>query len=64
MQAELDRLENKLIQLIQLNQLLCEENHHLRQELAQALNDGRLCNDKIDCVKSRLKQLLTQLPEE
>lgn len=64
MQAELDRLENKLTQLVQLNKRLREENHHLRDELAQALNENRQYNEKIDSVKSRLQRLLAQLPEE
>lgn len=64
MQAELDRLENKLTQLVQLNKRLREENHHLRDELAQALNENHQYNEKIDSVKSRLQRLLAQLPEE
>ncbi len=64
MQAELDALESKLTQLVQLTKRLREENHHLRQELAQALSQGRQCHDKINSVKSRLERLLTQLPEE
>lgn len=64
MQAELDALERKLAQLVQLTIRLREENHHLRQELAQALSQGRQCHDKIDSVKSRLERLLAQLPEE
>lgn len=64
MQAELDALESKLAQLVQLTKRLREENHHLRQELAQALSQGRQCHDKINSVKSRLERLLTQLPEE
>ncbi|CAH1076370.1 DNA replication initiation control protein YabA [Candidatus Nitrotoga sp. 1052] len=64
MQAELDALESKLAQLVQLAKHLREENHHLRQELAQALSQGRQCHDKIDSVKSRLERLLAQLPEE
>jgi hypothetical protein len=43
---------------------LREENHDLRQELAQALSQGRQSHDKIDSVKARLERLLTQLPEE
>jgi division protein CdvB (Snf7/Vps24/ESCRT-III family) len=64
MQAELDALESKLAQLVQLTIRLREENHHLRQELVQALSQGRQCQDKLDTVKSRLERLLTQLPEE
>ena len=63
MQAELDTLESKLAQLVQLTQRLRVENHHLRQELAQALSQGRLCHDKVDGAKLRLERLLEQLPE-
>jgi len=64
MQAELDALGSKLAQLVQLTKHLREENNHLRQELAQALSQGRQCHDKLDSAKSRLKRLLAQLPEE
>ena len=64
MQAELDTLEGRLAQLVQLAQRLRAENHRLRQELAQALSQGRLYHDKINGAKSRLEQLLTHLPEE
>ena len=64
MQAELDTLESKLAQLVQLTIRLRKENYHLRQELDQALSQGRQCHDKIDSVKSRLERLLAQLPEE
>ena len=64
MQAELDTLESKLAQLVQLTQRLRAENHHLRQELAQALSQGRQCHDKVDSAKLRLERLLEQLPEE
>ncbi|MBI3901552.1 MAG: hypothetical protein HY306_01190 [Nitrosomonadales bacterium] len=64
MQAELDILENRLAQLVQLTQRLRGENHRLRQELAQALSEGRLCQDKIGNAQSRLERLLAQLPEE
>lgn len=64
MQAELDLLDNRLAQLVQLTQRLRSENHRLRQELAQALSQGRQYHDKIDSAKSRLERLLAQLPEE
>ena len=64
MQAELDTLEGRLAQLVQLAQRLRAENNSLRQELAQALSQGRQYHDKIDGAKSRLEQLLAQLPEE
>lgn len=64
MQAELDTLEKKLAQLVQLTQRLRAENHHLRQELAQALSQGRQYHDKVDGAKLRLERLLSKLPEE
>ena len=64
MQVELNTLESKLAQLVQLAQRLRAENHRLRQELAQALSQSRQYHDKIDGAKSRLEQLLAQLPEE
>ncbi|MEO6422478.1 MAG: hypothetical protein ABIR84_07315 [Candidatus Nitrotoga sp.] len=64
MQAELDALESKLTQLLQLTKRLREENHYLRQELTQAQSQGRQYHEKIDSVKSRLERLLAQLPEE
>ena len=64
MQAELDTLESKLAQLVQLTQRLRAENIRLRQELAQALSQGRLYHDKIEDASSRLEQLLAQLPED
>jgi len=64
MQAELDTLESKLAQLVQLTQRLRVENHQLRQELANALSQGRQYHDKIDSAKVRIEKLLAQLPEE
>ncbi len=64
MENELIALESKLAQLIQVCSQLRSENHQLRQELAQAQNLNRLCNDKIDSAKARLEKLLPTLPEE
>ena len=61
---ELDTLESKLAQLVHLTQRLRAENIQLRQDLAQALSQGRLYHDKIDGAKSRLEQLLAQLPPQ
>ena len=64
MKAELDALESKLAQLVQLSQRLRVENHQLRQELATALSKGRQMNDKMDTARLRLERLLEQLPED
>ena len=64
MQTELDALEGKLAQLVQLSQRLRVENHQLRQELATALSQGRQSNDKMENARKRLESLLAQLPED
>ncbi|HZW26575.1 MAG TPA: hypothetical protein VFF26_13940 [Gallionella sp.] len=63
METELNALEAKLTQLIQVSGSLRAENHQLRQELAHALSNNRLCSDKIDSAKERLEKLLATLPE-
>lgn len=64
MENELNMLENKLAQLIQVSGKLRAENHQLRQELAHALSSNRQYSDKIDGAKARLEKLLVNLPEE
>ena len=64
MQTELNLLESKLAQLVQLSQKLRTENHRLRQELAAALSHGRQSDDKIDSARARIERLLAQIPEE
>ncbi len=64
MENELNALENKLAQLIQVSGKLRAENNQLRQELAHALSSNRQCSDKVDSAKERLEKLLSTLPEE
>lgn len=64
MQGELNILENKLAQLVQLTKRMRAENHQLRQDLAEALSHARLSDDKISGAKSRLESILAKLPEE
>ena len=64
MQTELNLLENKLAQLVQLSRHLRVENLRLRQELANALSHGRQADDKINGARARIEGLLAQLPEE
>jgi cell division protein ZapB len=61
---ELDSLEQKLGQLVRLSQRLRSENQQLRQALAEVESQNRQCNDKVNAAKSRLQQLLTNLPED
>lgn len=64
MENELNALEQKLGQLIKISSQLRTENHQLRQELAQALSQNRLCNDKIAQARERLEKLLPTIPED
>ncbi len=64
MQSELDNLEQKLTQLVQLTQRLRAENLQLRQEVAAAVSRQRKSQDKVDEAAQRLEKLLSQLPED
>ena len=64
MQSELDALEQKLAQLVQLIQRLRAENLQLRQDVASALNGQRKNQDKIEQASQRLEKLLAQLPAD
>ena len=62
--AELKSLEQKVAQFIELCQRLRHDNHQLRQQLATALNENRLLEEKISGATSRLETLLNQIPED
>ncbi|MBA4381480.1 MAG: hypothetical protein C0406_02840 [Sideroxydans sp.] len=64
MQSELDALDNKLAQLVQLTQRLRAENLQLRQDVASALSGQRKSQDKIELASQRLEKLLAQLPDD
>ena len=64
MENELNALEGKLAQLIQVSGKLRAENHQLRQELAHALSSNRQYSDKMDSAKARLEKLLVTLLED
>ena len=63
MENELNALESKLVQLIQVSSKLRAENHQLRQELAHAHSSNRQFSDKMENAKARLEKLLITLPE-
>ncbi|MFZ2162305.1 MAG: hypothetical protein WAW02_08820 [Sideroxyarcus sp.] len=63
MHSELDGLDQKLAQLVQLTQRLRAENQLLRQEVATAVSQQRKSQDKVDEAAQRLEKLLSQLPE-
>jgi cell division protein ZapB len=63
MHSELDILDQKLVQLVQLTQRLRAENLQLRQEVAAAVSQQRKSQDKVSEAAQRLEKLLSQLPE-
>lgn len=64
MEAELKVLEDKIVQLVQLNQRLRAENLHVRQQLVSVQNDNKSLSEKMTSAKSRLEALLDQIPED
>ncbi|OIR18321.1 hypothetical protein GALL_16490 [mine drainage metagenome] len=64
MHSELDLLDQKLAQLVQLTQRLRAENLQLRQEIAVAVSQQRKSQDKVDEAALRLEKLLSQIPED
>ena len=64
MDAELNGLEDRVAQLIELTQRLRGENRALRQELAQAASDNKRLSEKVEAARARLQTLLAKLPEE
>ena len=63
MDAEFAVLEEKIRQTAQLCQQLREENRELRQHLADLQGDRRALAEKIEGARSRLENLLKQIPE-
>lgn len=64
MHSELDVLDQKLAQLVQLTQRLRAENLQLRQEVAASVSQQRKSQDKVNEAAQRLEKLLSQLPED
>jgi cell division protein ZapB len=63
MDAEFTALEEKVRQTALLCQRLREENRDLRDQLAALQGDRRLLAEKIDGARSRIENLLSQIPE-
>jgi len=63
MDAQLATLEEKVRQAAQLCQRLRDENRGLRQQLTALQGDRKQLAEKIDGARSRLENLLKQIPE-
>jgi cell division protein ZapB len=64
MEVELDTLDEKINQLVQLCHRLRKDNHELRQQLVAAQNESKQLTDKIESARARLESLLIRLPED
>ncbi len=63
-EAELNTLDDKLSQLVQLCHRLRNDNNELRQDLAAAQNQNKQLTDKIESARQRLESLLSRIPED
>ncbi len=64
MEVELNTLDDKLSQLVQLCHRLRNDNNELRQELAAAQNQNKQLTEKIESARQRLETLLSRIPED
>jgi cell division protein ZapB len=64
MEAELDVLEAKLTQLVQLCHHLRKDNSDLRQQLVATQNQNKQLMEKIEGARQRLEGLLSRIPED
>lgn len=64
MEAELDTLEAKLTQLVQLCHRLRNDNSELRQQLVATQNQNKQLTEKIEGARHRLEGLLSRIPED
>jgi cell division protein ZapB len=63
MDEELEALDERIRQLIQLCQALRKENIKLRQQVATAENANRVLVEKISMARGRMEGLLDKTPE-
>jgi cell division protein ZapB len=64
MEAELNSLDEKITQLVQVCHRLRKDNNELRQQLAAAQSQNKHLTDKIESARTRLERLLTRIPED
>jgi cell division protein ZapB len=64
MEADLDSLETKIDQFVELCQRLRSDNQELRQQLAAAVSQSKRLEEKISTATARLETLLAQIPAQ
>jgi cell division protein ZapB len=63
MQEELDTLEEKLDQVVQMLTRLRAENVELRQQVAAKTDEIARLAEKLTAARARVENLLKQIPE-
>jgi cell division protein ZapB len=64
MEAELNTLDEKITQLVQVCHRLRADNNELRQQLVAALNQNKHLTEKIESARTRLEGLLSRIPAD
>ncbi len=64
MEAELDSLEARITQLVQVCHRLRSDNTELRQQLTAVQNQNQQLTAKIEAARQRLEGLLSRIPED
>ena len=63
MEAELNTLDEKISQLVQICQRLRADNNEFRQQLVAVQNQNKQLTEKIESARHRLESLLSKIPE-
>lgn len=63
MESQLNSLEIKLTQLVELCQNLRAENQKLRQQMAVANDQNKQLGERVIYARTRMENLLSNLPE-
>jgi cell division protein ZapB len=64
MEAELNTLDEKIHQLVQICQRLRADNNEFRQQLVAVQNQNKQLTEKIESARQRLENLLSKIPED
>ena len=62
--TELEKLEQKLAQLVALAQQVREENRDLRMLVTRLEGENKSLQDKVNAARGKLESLIERLPDE
>lgn len=62
MESELNALESRIRQMVQLCQNLRTENQKLRQQIAALGSENRLLSERMNHARTRMETLLEKIP--